>query len=375
MLDGGSADESIYFLCHPDTGPPEHRIRQHGQVCLAEGLRALGVRAFANVDYWRESVESDRYLLRVNPDVAPSECSAVVCSADWFRRGGTLPSELLRSDRSHALVLIDDEDGSRTLGYSPLARRFDLVLRCHFNDRLDSPENIRPWAFGLSERVLRELTPVPKREGRAASLLVNFRPQRRVHSVRRVARKHVVPKLERLLAIDDTIERRSSAPQDPYHRLQWQQTGRRHHPAYYRRLRSSLACAAWGGFFVPTRPTDQTSFGSRVLKHVLSRLELSSSRVIQWDSWRLWEALAAGCATYHLDLDRYGCRLPVMPENWRHYIGIDFGDVDTAIARIQADQTLMERVGTAGAEWARTHYSPEPTARRLLVLVDEVKRL
>ena len=86
----------------------------------------------------------------------------------------------------------------------------------------------------------------------------------------------------------------------------------------------------------------------------------------QWDSFRLWESWAAGCATFHLDLANYGAVLPVMPRNWEHYIGIDLNRPGLAIERIQADDDLICRIATNGRAWALEHYSPVAVARRFL---------
>ena len=45
-------------------------------------------------------------------------------------------------------------------------------------------------------------------------------------------------------------------------------------------------------------------------------------RLIQWDSWRFWEGLAAGCLVFNFDLPLYGVRLPVMPEPFVHYVPV-----------------------------------------------------
>lgn len=89
-------------------------------------------------------------------------------------------------------------------------------------------------------------------------------------------------------------------------------------------------------------------------------------RAIQWDSFRFWEALAAGCAAVNIDLDKYGVELPVMPVNWTHYIGIDFDRPRDAIDRLAGDPSLLERVASAGRQWAFEHYSPRALAARLL---------
>ncbi|WP_347237749.1 glycosyltransferase [Sphaerospermopsis sp. FACHB-1194] len=90
------------------------------------------------------------------------------------------------------------------------------------------------------------------------------------------------------------------------------------------------------------------------------------STIVQWDSWRFWESLAAGCVTFHLDFDKYGLDIPVMPENWRHYIGIDLDNVPAAIDRIVDEPEILEKIALEGRRWAIENYSPVPTALRFL---------
>jgi hypothetical protein len=87
---------------------------------------------------------------------------------------------------------------------------------------------------------------------------------------------------------------------------------------------------------------------------------------VQWDSFRFWEALAAGCAAFNIDLEYYGVVLPVMPVNGRDYLGVRFDAVEETITRLEADPGLLERVAEQGRQWALANYSPRAMATRLL---------
>jgi hypothetical protein len=88
-----------------------------------------------------------------------------------------------------------------------------------------------------------------------------------------------------------------------------------------------------------------------------------------WDSWRFWESLAAGCVTFHVDFDKYGVKLPVMPENWRHYVGIDLDNMQDTVDRIADDPGILEKISAEGRQWAIENYSPVPTALRFLEML------
>ena len=89
---------------------------------------------------------------------------------------------------------------------------------------------------------------------------------------------------------------------------------------------------------------------------------------MQWDSFRFWETLAAGCAAFNIDIEHYGVELPVMPKNWQHYFGVDFNRADQFIERLREEPESIERVGLNGREWALTHYSPKAMAQRFLAM-------
>ena len=98
-------------------------------------------------------------------------------------------------------------------------------------------------------------------------------------------------------------------------------------------------------------------------------------RVRQWDSWRLWEAWAAACCVIHIDLEKYGCVLPVMPENDKHYIGIDIKNINklkTLLARDSErpkESSLLGEIAANGREFVLENYAPKKVAERLLTMV------
>ena len=104
----------------------------------------------------------------------------------------------------------------------------------------------------------------------------------------------------------------------------------------------------------------------RALFELIDRFDARPRRALQWDSFRFWESVAAGCAAFNIDLDYYGVSLPVMPTNGEHYIGVRFDAIDETIDRLAADPGWLERVGAQGRQWALDHYSPRALATRLL---------
>ncbi|OKH44255.1 hypothetical protein NIES2101_28800 [Calothrix sp. HK-06] len=335
----------------------------HLLIALAEGLKALGLEIYANNSYWRLAPDSEQYLFCNNPDIGPDDCSIVIFG-DVFHDKATTPEKLFHPNRQYTTVQIEDCDGCVTFSLKPEYRKADFIFKAHFNSKLKFPSNVYPWAFGLSDRIIEATSNNRNFPERQNTLLVNYRHKQFAHSVRKTVDKKVLGQIEEFISLDKFID--NNPPTNAYDYWQWHRTGGRHSPSYYQRLQNSAACAAFGGFFVPAFPKDSASKISRIFKAIYSRFGLQSNRIIQWDSWRLWESLASGCATFHVDFEKYGCQLPVMPENWRHYIGIDLDNIDKSISRIRDEPEILEKVSIQGKLWALEHYSPVATATRFL---------
>jgi hypothetical protein len=99
---------------------------------------------------------------------------------------------------------------------------------------------------------------------------------------------------------------------------------------------------------------------------LISRLGLKTNRISQWDSWRFWESLAAGCVTFHVDFEKYGFELPVLPKNWEHYIGIDLDNIQESIDKIAEQPEVLEKISIQGREWVLQNYSPKAVALRFM---------
>ncbi|MGB5635540.1 MAG: hypothetical protein WBM86_22560, partial [Waterburya sp.] len=77
--------------------------------------------------------------------------------------------------------------------------------------------------------------------------------------------------------------------------------------------------------------------------------------------------------TFHVDFEKYGFELPIMPENWRHYVGIDLDNISESIARIADQPEILEHISTEGRVWAIENYSPKAVALRFLETVADIK--
>jgi hypothetical protein len=366
----------IYFLCHP---APENY--QWDIIPLAEGLLQLGIPFASSADYWLQPDES--YLLPHDADIDPLDCELVIVSSGflkWVKDGGgeehgVLPEWLgRRGTRRCKVVALDVCDGYLTPATSRWNHGFDCVLRAHYNKRLQWPDNVRPWAFGLTDRILRASSEARLAWGDRDGCVFSFGASHGFpHGAREWAKREVLPELSNVLTIDSSEDDLRIPPSDSQEALLWKQCVRRHSSAYFSRMGASKACACFCGELVPGLPP-RVSFlvgGNKArIKRIAWQLVSNSLRLlprnVQPDSWRFWEALACETAVMHFDMEQSGWELPVMPENWKHYIGVDLDRPDKAIERLRDEPRLLENVAKQGRQWALENYSPLRAAQRLL---------
>jgi hypothetical protein len=372
----------VYFYCRNEPGNFQEDV-----ITLAEGLQELGIPFSGNCDYWLQSTEPGDYRIKHDPEITPDDCDIVVVSYTWpywirmktfdlVRR--SLPEGLFKKGRRYVTVYMDSHDGHRTVSWEPEFRQFDLILRSKLNRRAWHPDNMKPWVLGFTNRILKAVGGQLPFEQRRRAALVNFGASHPYpHGTREEAARRFLPAWAGLMPLDTTKDNLGEVPSDAYERLMWEQTGERYSSAYYRRLGESQCVACFCGELIPPMPwrrPEQLMVGGNKAKlkraalEFLAKLDPRAPRSVQWDSFRAWEAWVAGCATLNIDLDFYGASLPVMPENWKHYIGVDLRRPEKAIERVRDEPAVIERVAKAGQEWALKHYSPRVMAQRMLEL-------
>lgn len=323
---------------------PEKRFapaaRHYAAECLASGLRELGVRTSANVAHelfqqrelgaFRDGV----IVFSITEDVF--EPALIQGIAD-FKPGHK--------------VILSMADVTNTILTPPRV----LSLMTHENRFLTIAGRRQPWAFGLSHSRIQAAQGGKPFAERQRVLLRNFRPSHG-QSVRDSMDCVILPQLEPHFQIDWSIATEN----------------------YFDRLRSCVGCLAYGGqygtnllrnnFFATVPEFEPLRQWTR---HVTYHRE---PVILRWDSWRWWESLAAGCLTFHLDFEKYGFALPVMPEPWRHYIPIDASDPKGTAERLLREEPRWAEIAAAGRAWAIEHYSPRPTAQRFVDLLRDYQR-
>lgn len=340
-----------------------------------------GHEVYSNLDYWKSQ---DGYLFNHVEEVGPDVCDVVVMNGVWREYGRDWPAAITAENRTYKTVLYDISDGFFTASFEDEARHFDVIFKQR-NTRIKYPSNVKHSSvFGVSDFIANyfdALGEVPKKGG-----LLNFR---HMQPVREDGVELFINRIKNEMAIDDTFEpldyatnkagiEKASQEMD----LVFQQSGGRHHKDYLDRLSASLICACFGGHYLPPSPFDSSpkmlklgyyfcrSANAGRLIELVKRTGLQikrTNRIYQWDSWRLWETFASGAVALHVDFDKYGISLPVMPTNWEHYIGVDFDHPERDVERfLSLSEEEIKRIGKRGQEWALANYGTDAVSQRLL---------
>jgi hypothetical protein len=349
-------------------------IYQHNIICLAEGFKQMGLQFFGNIDYWFNE-EDETYLIQsCYPSFKPD---IVIYSSQFIRESFNKEPKILSN---HLSVLIDSEDGYYTVS-DLYANHFNFVLRSHYNSNRKYPTNVYPWAFGLSERMIKAIK-TSKYSTLQERIFINYRV---FYNGRYLARKFLDPILKSKFTLYNQIT-------DPYdsealkkekisnlEKSYWWQTGCRHDLEYFKLLNGSRFTYSFGGPIIFKLPAIYLSRNvlklNRKISEVLLKYKLLSSNKFlnyQFDSWRFWETMASNSIPLHFDFESWNFVLPVMPINGVHYFGVvklNFKECGDKILSLSASD--LNQISIDGTNWVLEHYSPKAVSSRLLNIVHD----
>lgn len=359
-----STNESFYFICEPlvdlEKYPGANTDYQHCIVCLAEGLSEMGFTCYGNINYWQEDVGAE-YFIKKNENLVGHK--AIIVSSHWLIKHDAEKILHKTPPDTPLFLMADMQEEAHLILSHPLLPHFHKVFLCGYVSAFKYPANIVPWAFGLSNRIIRE-TEKNYQDKRDYVLLWNFRMG---HTSRNLAKKFIAPSLSQTFQLLEHIDNEIGT--SDYDLLMDRQTGRRHYPSYFTTLGHTKALVAIGGYFALVLSENRFSLLNKIAFKMTRAFAWKGNALIQHDSWRLWEGLAAGCIVFHANFDEMQVVYPLAFEHNKHYIGIPKKffkkhtrkSFDDFLASID-----MVHIGTHGREFALTHYSPKPVAKRFL---------
>ncbi len=359
----------VYFYVIDDS-PDEGMMPyyQHEVVSLAEGYSKMGIECWGNVDYWITHFSEDKpcYLIRKAPIEYAKEAKVIFIGADYPLSvtvgGRQIPSKPISHHNATPMVYVARAQTQNThVLQTQFLRQFDLVLLCDYNKAYTYPSHVRPWVFGLTKRIIDATTQPLPWEKRSKSVIWNFRC---MHSSRALAEVRIKPILEKHFFVDTTHDSIDETFSD-IETLHVQQTNWRHYPSYYKKLCSHMVCAAFGGWFDIALWGYHYSLINRIGSKLLRMFSLPSSVLRQHDSWRMWEAWAAGSVMLCADLEKCNVQWPVMPQNYVHYLGVtptEFLFPHSFEKKLEAAR--LKDIAHSGREFVLTHYTPQACAIR-----------
>ena len=342
----------------------------HDYSCIAEGLLSLGIVCFGNIDMCQTEAQGD-FLIKHDKHFDMKDADFVFFHYVMYRDNYSKANETIQTitgipNRRFRVFFIDSSDGVRTPGFSKGGHSCDVVLKSHYNRKYNYPPNFTPWQFGLTKRIINAIHPAPFHE-RDNSILVNFRVK---HQLRDYVSTLIRPIVENCFLWDNQTNGFTSAGLEGNDFHYWHKTGGRHFPQYYNKLSCTKLCACYGGVFALPWG-NYNKYTAKIIRQLNDIFKVSKwDRVRQWDSWRLWEAWVAGCCVIHIDFEKYGCVLPVMPENGVHYIGLDIENMEKFEYQLNGD---IGTIADNGRKFALDNYSPIKIGLACLALLRKVK--
>jgi hypothetical protein len=329
-------DRGIYFLFPRPPGTP------HLSICIAEGLEELGIPFFADNDVYAKPYDPNSAYLFRQATCQPADAAMVV--ADVVVDGNVDISPVLNFLRAlnHRTAILCRSDPAGLCDFPT-----DIPNFISHESQYVRPAGWRiPWPFGLCRDTLTKIEAARRISGaRRAAFVRDFRPSGN-QAVRQTLDLGFVKLLQRHFEIDRRID-----------------GGGCFVTAHYERLVSSIGCLSYGGNFYENYLLNEQF---RTMQMKFPEVKGEGPHVIRWDSWRLWESFAAGCATVMLDFEEYGFRMPVIPKNGVHYVGLKFDRLAEAVEFMADDKERLAAIGEAGRAWALEHYSPKAVATRFI---------
>ncbi len=223
----------------------------------------------------------------------------------------------------------------------------------HINKFSNINKQAKPLPFGISQDLIQSYDKFGGVEKKIENVIRNFRPSFS-QSVRDSLDLSFVPTLSKSFHVDNRLLDAND---------------------YGCQLKNSAAILTYGGAYYRS-PRSNPGLIKMLEESLGEKCNTEYPEpendvvVFRWDSWRLWEAFAMGCAPINLDFELYGLELPEIPKPWDTYIPIDLAHpsatVDKMSELLKWNPAELLNIGSRAREWALEFYSPTALAKRIL---------
>ena len=351
----------------------------HEIIAIAEGFTELGFKVTGNVNYWFQP-EKQEFLIRENNysdfDVAIYDYRYVRSFAHLLFR-----KNYPNFNFSKKNILVDRNDWiSPVWEQKEHYKIFDLIVAGNLFNNIKYPVNVKPWAIGLTNRIINQIdTTYQKRTDITKAIGTNFRVPHNLRMKLLIGLKENITKI----SFQDYFTEAPEKDEKNIDYFYWINSSGRHHPQYYINLNRILLFTAFGGYYeykpVLYQPYNFIKKIKRKPYYYYSKFLSALNKdispacfIFQYDNFRFWEVLYSASCPINVNFESWSLKLPVNPEDGKHYLGIkkfDFKEFSARIEELSVDE--MQAIGKAGRAWVFENYSPVAQAKRLLNYLNE----
>lgn len=345
----------------------------HEMIALAEGFTELGNIVIGNCNYWFQP-ELNSFLIKEDIknndfDIAIYDYRYVTSFAHLLFRKG-YPN----FDKSKKHILIDRNDWLQPIWWKNNDYKiFDFVFAGNLYQNIEYPNNIKPWAIGLTNRIIKTIDKYYQNKfNRDAVTGYNFRVN---HNMRGYVLSYLIKDLKKYPATEKFTEPNFDNEIDAFY---YKSSIRRHNPEYYKTLCQTKFFMAFGGYyeFKPIRYLPYSFIDKLLRKPAYWKYKKLKNKqrdfsdeifIFQQDNFRFWEVLYSGAIAINLDMSYWNFKLPVMPISGKHFIGIKKlkdNNLDNLITQI--DEKELCQISINAKAWVFENYSPKAQAQRIL---------
>ena len=315
----------FYFLLKSYNGPTQANY-QHSCIVFAEGLIKINIPFKSNIDYFPN--ESEIFLFQ--KDVIKKETIYIVTA-----HPEDFTEDIIRlKAEGKTIVIFDSKDEwirpqSTNLLY--LAHRY-FMTSSNITTKI-----IKPLCFAISNRMIEIVTAQKKRPWSARSEEIFWAHRVTNHRLRNIIKDFYDKKAIGYHTHLDNF----TAPDTSIH--YWNHTGRRHNPEYFAELQKYKYMDAHGGY------------------------DTKDGRIVQWDSWKVWEGFLSGMLVITADLDFYKIKLPYDLQPYVHYIPIRYTNIEESYAKFESiPDKKREEIALNGHRYVLENFCPEAISKFIM---------
>lgn len=302
---------------------------QHTCVVFAQGLQMLGTPYHGNIHFLK-NYEKDDYLIDISGAINKDTIIVSACPHKF-------KNELLSySKKGNRIIIFDTRDEWNRHEFDIFIPITNFYYRSSYHTS-NSIHTIYPFAFSLSNRIMNITKQVNMNEWDKRDNVILEAHRVTNHSVRNFVKqfymsgKCPIP----VEMYNDKFEEPQKGTEEYFH---WCQTGRRHSEKYYNKLASVQMIDAHGGYF-------------------------QQDKIVQIDSWKLWEGFAAGCLVIAIDFKYYGIKMPFDLIGYKHYIPIRYDKLEESYAMLNSLSFVQrKKIAEMGRNYVLQKYCPQNIA-------------